>query len=102
MPFTDVAWNYCDMKCISFEKLYPGNDFFVVNFKDSLLKPDFSACYVKKIGATGAGDLWNTVAKNDWFDKNCGSETEDYIKNTQKYPQDGAILGSGVGTLIDY
>ncbi len=101
MPFTDVAWNYCDMKCISFEKLYPGYDFYVINFKDSLLKPDFSACYVKKVADT-TGALWNTVAKNDWFDKNCGSETEDYLKNSGKYPQDGTVLGSGIGTLIDY
>lgn len=100
MPFTDVAWNYCDMKCISFEKLYPGVDFFVINFKDSLLKPDFSACYAKKVD--GSVVLWDKVASNDWFQKNCGSESEDYLANSSKYPKDGTELGSGLGVLIDY
>ena len=88
------------MKCISFEKLYPGVDFFVINFKDSLLKPDFSACYAKKVD--GSVVLWDKVASNDWFQKNCGSESEDYLANASKYPKDGTELGSGLGVLIDY
>ncbi len=46
-------WNYCDMKCISLEKLVPNVDFFVVTFRESIISPDVSVCYGKsKDGAS--------------------------------------------------
>lgn len=99
VPFADVAWNYCDLKCISLEKIYPGNDFYVINFKDVVYKPNFSACYVKAPGATNP-DLWSKVAKNDFYDKNCGGDTEDYLKNSvyTKISEEGV----GIGVKITY
>lgn len=99
VPFADMGWNYCDMKCITFEKLYPGNDFYIINFKDAIYKPNFSACYVKVAGATEPA-LWNTVAKNDWYEKNCGSDAENYLKNSAftKVNEEGV----GIGVKIVY
>ncbi len=67
----------------------------------SSIKPDFAACYVKT-GTTFA--LWNTVATNAFFEKNCGADTEDYFKNT-KYTVKTltpAEEGVGLGTEIVY
>lgn len=47
IPFTDVAWNYCDYKCLYLEQLEPNYDFFIVNFKGTSKIPDFSACYAQ-------------------------------------------------------
>lgn len=60
VPFADVAWNYCDVKCVNFEKKKAGFDFFVINFKDAVYKPNFTACYAKNV-ATGEVTLWNKV-----------------------------------------
>jgi len=83
VPFADVAWNYCDYKCLSFEKLALGVDFYIVNFKQSSVTPNFAACYGKS--ATGEVKPWNSYVQNAWFDKNCGADTEDWALNTAKY-----------------
>ena len=80
-PYSDIAWNYCDYKCLYFENHYPGNDFVFITFSQGLIKPNFGACYILKTDATGAKtySLWNTVAGSSaWYDTNCGKETEDY------------------------
>ena len=99
VPFADVAWNYCDLKCVTFEKIYPGNDFYIINFKDAVYKPNFSACYVKTPGSTDPV-LWSKVASNDFYDKNCGGDKEDYLKNSAftKINEEGV----GIGTKIVY
>lgn len=51
-PYADVAWNYCDLKCLYLEQLKPNTDFFVINFQDVVYKPDFSVCYGKAEGGT--------------------------------------------------
>lgn len=58
-PYIDKLWNYCDLKCLYFESLVPNADFYVVNFKDKLYKPDFSACYARVAG--GTPKPWNKV-----------------------------------------
>ena len=73
VPFADVAWNYCDVKCTTLEKLKPGYDFYVINFKDAVYKPNFSACYAKSVTAP-TPVLWNKVVSNDWYEKNCGGD----------------------------
>ena len=65
IPYADFAWNYCDVKCVTFEHYYPQVDFYVITFKDSIYKPDFSACYA--ISATGTPQLWSKVASNAWY-----------------------------------
>jgi hypothetical protein len=94
IPYADIGWNYCDLKCLYLEILYPGNDFVVVNFVESAIKPNFAACYVKQ--ATGGLEPWNKVATNAFFEKNCGGDTEDYLKNT-KYSV-AKKEGEGLGT----
>jgi hypothetical protein len=81
VPYADIGWNYCDLKCLYLEKYYPNTDFVVKTFtQNSAVTPDFAACYVKS-GTTLA--LWNTVATNAFFEKNCGADTEDYLHNTK-------------------
>lgn len=63
VPYADVAWNYCDLKCLYLESIYDHVDFYVANFKDAMYKPNFSACYAKLEG--GAPQLWNKVAHNN-------------------------------------
>ena len=98
VPFADVAWNYCDYKCTSFEKYYPSVDFYIINFKDAIYKPNFSACYAKSVG--GTPQLWSKVASNKWYEKNCGDDDEDYLKNKdyEKVSEEGV----GIGTPIKY
>lgn len=72
IPWADYGWNYCDIKCTSFEKYYPAIDFYVINFREAAYKPDFSACYAKS--PTGYITLWNEVAKNDFYDRLCGGD----------------------------
>ena len=64
VPYTDYAWNYCDMKCVYLEKYHPGVDFVVINFEEASYKPNFSACYVRQHGTY---NLWNTVSSNQFF-----------------------------------
>lgn len=116
-PFADVAWNYCDFKCLYLEKYYPANDFVFMVFSQSAITPNFGACYVKansaSVGANGVSvsgyALWNTVASNPWYEANCGKETEDYYALTKdngttkaKYSLVGAIQGEGIGAEITY
>lgn len=98
IPFADAAWNYCDMKCTRFEKLHHGYDFYIVNFKDAIYKPNFSACYARATG--GTPQLWSKVAKNTWFETNCGEDSEDYLNNKdyEKISEEGV----GIGTYIHY
>jgi hypothetical protein len=32
VPYADIAWGYCDMKCTYLEHYYPGLDFVVIGF----------------------------------------------------------------------
>ena len=98
VPFADVAWNYCDYKCTTLEHFYPGYDFYIINFKDAVYKPNFSACYVTVIGS-GEYKLWNTVAKNKWYEDNCGDDKKDWLK--EKYEKINEE-GVGIGTLPSY
>jgi hypothetical protein len=111
VPYADLAWNYCDMKCTYLEKIFANTDFVVIPFSESTLKPDFAACYIanNKNGTT-TYTLWNTVARNTYYEKNCGggdtAEVEDYyaatLGATPKYKVSGPILGVGIGTEINY
>lgn len=58
-PYADGLWNYCDIKCTSFEKIVPGVDFYVANFRDASYRPNFSACYAKLPNGTSV--LWNKL-----------------------------------------
>lgn len=101
VPFADVAWNYCDYKCLTFET-FPGQeavDFFVINFGDSVPKPDFAACYGQKVG-DAAPKLWNTFVQNEWYNKNCGDDKEDYLTNN-KYTKKEEV-GKARNTLLNY
>lgn len=113
IPFGDIAWGYCDMKCTYLERYYPGYDFVVIPFSESTIKPDFAACYAALVsGGVTSYKLWDTVATNNYFEKYCGSgdantkEAEDYYALTQganpKYKISGDILGVGIGTEINY
>jgi hypothetical protein len=113
IPFGDIAWGYCDMKCTYLEKYYPGMDFVVIPFSESTIKPDFAACYVAVLNAgVTSYKLWDTVASNTYYEANCGSgdankkEEEDYYALSQganpKYKVNGDILGVGIGTEINY
>ena len=99
VPFADVTWNYCDMKCVTFEKRFPGYDFFVINFHDAVYKPTLSACYALAPGSS-TPVLWNKVAQNAWYEANCGSDTTDYqtVKDYTIVDQ----TGGGIGTKISY
>ena len=98
IPYIDMGWNYCDYKCINLENLYPGIDFYVVNFGDSSHHPSFSACYGKKSG--GSAQIWNKMASNSFYEKYCGEDTEDYLRDNkyEKISEEGV----GIGTLITY
>jgi hypothetical protein len=113
IPFGDIAWGYCDMKCTFLEHFNPGFDFVVIPFSESTLKPDFAACYVSAVaGGITSYKLWDTVATNTYYEKYCGSgdpnvkEAEDYYAQTQgnnpKYKISGDILGVGIGAEINY
>lgn len=71
----------------------------MVNFQDAVYKPNFSACYAKAVG-TQTYQLWNKVITNDWYEKNCGSDSEDYLTNSAYKKTDEA--GVGVGVRITY
>ena len=43
----DAAWNYCDIKCTTFEKFVPGVDFYVATFGRGPLDPIVSECFGK-------------------------------------------------------
>ena len=97
VPFADISWNYCDLKCLYLETYYPGKDFVVINFEEAAYKPNFAACYVR---TTHGYALWNTVAKNNFFEENCGHDNEDYVANS-----DYRIIskeGEGRGARIEY
>lgn len=106
-PLSDLAWNYCDLKCLYLERYYTGQDFVFIGFSQSVFKPNFGACYVVTRDASGNKTyaLWNTVATNSFFDTYCGKETEDYYAlsqgNDPKYKVEG-IEGEGLGTEADY
>ncbi len=99
VPYADVAWNYCDYKCTTFEKFVPGVDFYVINFRESAVKPNFSACYGKS--ATGQIQLWNKYLSNDFYEKQCGDDSEDYLQNNSRY-QKLSEEGVGIGALFNY
>lgn len=70
----------------------------MVTFKNVFDKPDFAACYIKKLGGSYA--LWNTVLRNSFFEEHCGGDTSDWL-NSGKY----IVLkkeGEGIGNDIDY
>lgn len=95
---SDVAWNYCDMKCLQFEARAPGFDFLVVYFRNKLYKPNFAACYVHHKNDTYA--LWNTVTRNTFYEKYCGGDTTDWL-NSGAY-QVERKEGEGIGSDIFY
>jgi hypothetical protein len=99
VPYTDVAWNYCDIKCATFEKQKPGYDFFIINFQDAVYKPNFSACYATAPGSS-TPTLWNKVVQNKWYEDNCGKDDTDYLTNTAYKVVDK--VGVGIGTAIVY
>lgn len=98
VPYADVAWNYCDYKCTSLEKFVTGVDFYIINFRESTVKPNFSACYGKSL--TGSVKLWNTYLSNSFYESQCGSDSEDYLTNS-KYTK-LSEEGTGIGTLFSY
>ncbi len=105
---SDVAWNYCDLKCLYLERYYPASDFAFLTFSQSIFKANFGACYVIKVDpATNAKTfaLWNTVATNSWYETYCGKETEDYyalsLGASPKYKVE-SIEGEGKGVETDY
>jgi hypothetical protein len=95
---SDVAWNYCDMKCLQFESRVPNNDFVVVYFKNQIYKPNFAACYVQHRNGTMA--LWNTVTRNTFYEKYCGGDTVDWY-NSGTYTVERKE-GEGIGQDIFY
>lgn len=107
VPFADYAWNYCDLKCLYLEHYYPGYDFVYINFKQSVLLPNFAACYIRKLAGNGAASyaLWNTVASNNWYNTYCGKETANYYAQSQgsnaKYSV-VSIKGVGIGNYPIY
>jgi hypothetical protein len=106
-PFSDIAWNYCDLKCLYLERYYTTADFAFITFNAGTFKPNFGACYVIKTDSNGAKTyaLWNTVATNTWYDTNCGKETEDYYAfstgASPKYKVE-QIEGEGKGVEVTY
>ena len=64
----ESGWMYCDLKCLYFEHYYPGYDFVYINFAQTG-RPNFAACYIRKVTSSGATSysLWNTVVKNNTF-----------------------------------
>lgn len=106
-PLSDLAWNYCDLKCLYLERYYSTYDFAFITFNAGTFKPNFGACYIIKTDAAGAKTyaLWNSVATNAWYDTNCGKETEDYYALSQgtsaKYKVE-SIEGEGKGVEVTY
>ena len=97
VPYADISWNYCDLKCTYLENYYPDKDFVVMEFEEAAYKPNFAACYVQ---TSNGYALWNTVAKNSFFDDNCGGDSDDYASNSEY-----KIIskeGDGRGTPISY
>ena len=104
IPYSDYAWNYCDLKCLYFEHYYPGKDFVYINFSEGFFKPNFAACFVRSVLANGTATyaLWNTVVTNNtWYNTNCGGDTGNYWTQSQgtgaKYTV-VSIQGIGIGT----
>lgn len=107
VPSADYAWNYCDLKCLYFEHYNPGFDFVYINFSEGILKPNFAACFIRKLTNSGVPSysLWNTVVNNNWFNKYCGQDTTDYYALSQgsgaKYKV-VSVQGIGIGTYPVY
>lgn len=101
------GWMYCDLKCLYFEHYFPGIDFVYINFGETG-KPNFAACYVRKVTATGlvSYSLWNTVVTNNsWYNLYCGQEYANYYAQSQgsnpKYKV-LSIRGIGIGNYPIY
>ncbi|CAM6006378.1 unnamed protein product [Sphagnum balticum] len=102
----DIAWNYCDLKCLYLEQYNPGKDFVVISFTQSIIQPNFAACYVQTVqGSKTTNVLWDDATSNSYYEANCGGETEDYYElslgNNPKYTVTGT-QGVGIGTEITY
>ena len=97
IPFSDVAWDYCDLKCLYLENYYPNTDFVVLNFEEAAYKPNFAACYVR---SANGYSLWNTVASNTFYEENCGEDNEDYAASSDY--RIISKLGEGRGAHISY
>ena len=100
-PYADYAWNYCDLKCLYFEHYYPGLDFVYINFSEGFFKPNFAACFIRRVTALGAAsyELWNTVVLNNtWYNTYCGGDNTDYYALSQgSNPQYTVISIRGIG-----
>jgi hypothetical protein len=106
-PF-DIAWNYCDLKCLYFEHYYKGVDFVWIDFNPGFFKPNFAACFVRHVLANGTADyaLWNTVVTNNtWYNTYCGGDTANYWAQSQGTNPTytvTAIRGIGIGNYPVY
>lgn len=66
-------------------------DFVVIVFK-AFLRQRFAACYVK-MGSTYT--VWSKVAKNSFFQKNCGEDYKDWA--TEGSFKIEGVYGEGIG-----
>jgi len=107
-PYADYSWNYCDLKCLYFEHYYPGFDFVYINFNPGFFKPNYAACFIRRLTGNGAAsyELWNTVVTNNtWYNTYCGGDTANYYAQSQgsnpKYTV-SSIGGIGIGNYPIY
>lgn len=97
---------YCDLKCLYLEHYYQGVDFVWINFAQTA-KPNFAACYIRKVTSSGlvSYSLWNTVANNTFYNLYCGQETGNYYAQSfgsnAKYKV-VSIKGIGIGNYPIY
>lgn len=108
IPFADIPWGYCDMKCTYLEQVAKKSglnvDFQVVWFTESTFKPDFAACYAVK-GTEYT--IWSKVVSNAYYKTNCGDgdDGEDYYaltKGTDPKYKVTKTEGAGIGKEINY
>lgn len=101
------GWMYCDLKCLYFEHYFPGIDFVYINFGQTA-RPNFAACYVRKVTGTGlvSYSLWNTVVTNNsFYNLYCGQETGNYYAQSQGSSPKYKVLsirGIGIGNFPTY
>ena len=106
IPYSDFAWNYCDLKCLYFEHYYPTVDFVYIDFNPGFFSPSFAACYTRTNLTNGSAVYheWNaTVTNNTWYQTYCGGDGANYYNQSQganpKYTVT-AIQGVGIGNWL--
>ena len=107
LPYADITWNYCDLKCLYFEHYYPTVDFVYITFATTMFNPTFAACFTRTNHTNGSAtySVWNaTVTNNTWYQTYCGGDYTNFWKQAQNASlvsyTVSKIHGIGIGNFV--